>query len=107
MTAAICFKCGEFKFGAWTACQKCGALPETDDDRVLSLAMTDHYFDQATLGQMGEAVKRGEPPHLDPRTHENLLRHLHETDLSIPALICELKRQRDAVIGKKPWWKFW
>lgn len=31
---------------------------------VLSLAMTDHYFDLATMKQMGAAVKEGKPPHL-------------------------------------------
>lgn len=53
MTQAVCFKCGEMKHGAFTDCPHCGGRPVTDDELVLSLAMTDHYFDLATMKQMG------------------------------------------------------
>jgi len=45
MTMATCFNCGEIKFGAFVPCKHCGELPKEDDDWILSLAMTDHYFD--------------------------------------------------------------
>ena len=48
----------------------------TDDDFVLSLAMTDHYFDLATMKQMGAAVKEGNPPHLDEKSRQDLLKQL-------------------------------
>ena len=76
MTAAICIKCGEFKLGAWTACPKCRALPRTEDERALALAMTDHYFDHATLEQMAQSVREGRPPHLDPETRKRIVREL-------------------------------
>jgi hypothetical protein len=56
MTVAVCFRCGERKVGAFGACGKCGVQPITDDDLVLSLAMTDHYFDRPTLAQMGDRI---------------------------------------------------
>ena len=53
MTQAVCFKCGEIKFGAFVLCPHCNARPSADEELVLSLAMTDHYFDLATMKQMG------------------------------------------------------
>jgi hypothetical protein len=76
MTQAVCFKCGEMKHGAFTDCSCCGARPVTDDDLVISLAMTDHYFDLATMKQMGAAVAEGRPPHLDEKSRQDLLRQL-------------------------------
>jgi hypothetical protein len=49
MTRAVCFKCGAIKFGAFCPCPECGDVPATEDDLALSLAMSDHYFDMATL----------------------------------------------------------
>ena len=51
------FKCGEIKFGAFVLCPHCNARPSADEELVLSLAMTDHYFDLATMKQMG-AIQR-------------------------------------------------
>ena len=48
--------------------------PRSEDDLIISLAMTDHYFDMKTLKQMGASIrKNGEPPNLDPETRKNLL----------------------------------
>ena len=52
MTQAVCFKCGEIKFGAFVLCPHCNARPSADEELVLSLAMTDHYFDLATMKQI-------------------------------------------------------
>jgi hypothetical protein len=38
--------------------------------------MTDHYFDMATLKQMGVAVAEGKPLHLDEKTRQDLLKQL-------------------------------
>lgn len=76
MTQAVCFKCGEIKHGAFTECPHCGATPVTDDDLVISLAMTDHYFDLATMKQMGAAVAEGNLPNLDEKSQQELLKQL-------------------------------
>ena len=70
------FKCGEMKHGAFTDCPHCGGRPVTDDELVLSLAMTDHYFDLATMKQMGASVAVGKPPHLDEKSRQDLLKQL-------------------------------
>jgi hypothetical protein len=76
MTQAVCFSCGVMKFGAFVACPICGVKPTTDEDLILSFAMTDHYFDIATMHQMGQAIRDGRPPHLDESTRANLLEEL-------------------------------
>lgn len=97
MTVAVCYKCGEFKFGAFTPCEHCGALPATEDDLALSLMMTDHYFDRKTLDAMSTEVKNGKPLRLAPETRETLVRQIRE----FPGLL------RFNKAARKPWWKFW
>jgi hypothetical protein len=65
MTQAVCFKCGVIKFGAFVDCPKCGALPESEDDLLLSVAFTDHYFYPATLQKIGRAIEAGESPDIE------------------------------------------
>jgi hypothetical protein len=72
MTQAVCFKCGSLKFGAFSNCERCGARPQSDDDLMLSLAFTDHYFDRASLERIGADIAAGVPPQLDPTTKEKL-----------------------------------
>jgi hypothetical protein len=81
MTMAVCFECGEIKFGAFCPCSKCSAIPRTEEELALSLAMTDHYFDLATLDQMGAAVREGKPPHLDPQTREDLINTIRSSGM--------------------------
>lgn len=76
MTQAVCFKCGEMKHGAFSDCPHGGVRPVSDDNFVLSLAMTDHYFDLPTMTQMGAAVKEGRSPHLDEKSRQDLLKQL-------------------------------
>jgi hypothetical protein len=82
MTMAVCFRCGAIKFGAFCPCPECQALPISEDDLALSLAMTDHYFDVPTLEQMGAAVRDGNLPQLDPETRANLLADLRRFGLA-------------------------
>ena len=49
MTKAICWKCGEFKSGSVAPCPNCNADPETEDDLLKSLFLTDHYHDEDGL----------------------------------------------------------
>lgn len=112
MTMAVCFKCGVIKFGAFVPCPECSAAPRTEDDLALSLAMTDHYFDMPTLEQMGAAVREGEPPHLAPETHAQLIDMIRST-----GLLEKLAEMAEGGAGnpldekrpppKKPWWRFW
>jgi hypothetical protein len=62
------------------ALPKWGAEPTTEDDRVLSLAMTDYYFDRATLEKMGQAVSDGKPPYLAPGTDQRLREQFRQVD---------------------------
>lgn len=79
MTVAVCFQCGAMKFGAFTACKQCGATPLSEDDYVLSLAMTDHYFDEPTLREMGAKFADGRPQHLTPESRRNLIQMLRSS----------------------------
>jgi hypothetical protein len=113
MTKAACFKCGVIKFGAFVPCPKCFAAPQTEDDLALSLAMTDHYFDMPTLEQMGAAVRDGNPPHLAPQTHAQLIKTIRSSGVlaKLPGL-SPVPGQEVAPAGersppKRPWWKFW
>ena len=64
MTQAVCFKCGDIKWCAFNPCEKCGARPKSDDELMLSLAFTDHYFDLAKLQQIGRDIEADKPPQL-------------------------------------------
>lgn len=76
MTVAVCWQCGEFKLGACTTCLSCGAHPSTDDERVLSVWVTDHYHDRATLEQFGAAIKSGRRQVFDEETRKSSLEAL-------------------------------
>lgn len=113
MTMAVCFKCGVIKFGAFVPCPQCSATPKTEDDLVLSLAMTDHYFDMPTLEQMGAAVRDGNPPHLDPQTYTQMIEMIRSSGML--GMLTDLQPRLEEVAefgpkmlpSKKPWWKFW
>ena len=76
MTVAICWKCGEVKWGAFNPCPKCKAAPTGEDDMAVSLALTDHYFDKAALERMGVDIAAGKQMTLDPATRQKLIRAL-------------------------------
>ena len=81
MTTAVCFNCGEIKFGAFTPCEKCKIIPKNEDDLVLSLAMTDHYFDISTLEQVAETIRSGERLNLEPQTYKALAQLVRMKDV--------------------------
>lgn len=72
MTQAVCFNCGAIKWGAFSNCENCGSRPKSDDELMVSLALTDHYFDLAKLHQIGRDVAGGKAPQLDQATKEGL-----------------------------------
>lgn len=57
MTKAICFKCGEEKFGALTACKSCGAIPKGDQELVLSLVLCEHLSTNSQLLSYAHEIK--------------------------------------------------
>lgn len=98
MTVCVCFKCGAIKWGAFNACPKCKSRPQSEDDFVISMAMTDHYFDKPTMERMGADIAAGKPPDLDPETRANMLANLRESGVRNMLL--------NAQLGKKEsWWK--
>jgi len=83
MTQAVCFKCGEIKWGAFNHCDKCGARPRSDDELMLSLAFTDHYFDLEKLQRIGRDIEMGNPPHLDEATKSKLSPAVQEAKMML------------------------
>ncbi len=70
------FQVWRMKHDTFTKCPHCGVRPATDDELVLSLAMTDHYFDLTTMKQIGAAVAEREPPNLDEKSRQDLSNRL-------------------------------
>lgn len=83
MTQAVCFKCGEMKWGAFGNCKACGAQPQSDDDLMLALAFTDHYFDQSKLEQIGRDIKAGIRPQLSESLKEKLSPAIKESKVML------------------------
>ena len=106
MTTAVCFKCGEQKFGAFTPCGICKQIPRTDDELVLSIAMTDHYFSVENLMQMGQRIKEGKPPELSGDTKKQLLTALHSQGIS-GALKMREGNNNESIQKSRKWWRFW
>jgi len=61
MTIAVCLRCGEFKNGAWTTCEKCGYAPHDDESYTKHLLITEHYLSREQLEDVSAKVKAGEP----------------------------------------------
>jgi hypothetical protein len=114
VTVAVCYQCGALKHGAFCPCGKCAAVPQSEDELALSLAMTDHYFDRPTLEQMGAAVRQGRPPHLDPKTRADLVATLRGSGLleklnKIQGTFREggAEPAEGRQPPRRPWWRFW
>jgi len=77
---AVCFNCREIKFGAFVDCDKCNAKPMTDDDRAVSLILTDHFFEMYALRELGESIKNGEKFTIPEEHKEVLIEALNDPD---------------------------
>ena len=62
MTQAVCFHCGDMKWGAFSGCEKCGSEPRSDDELMLSLMLTDHNLSADQLAYFGRSIKAGQRP---------------------------------------------
>lgn len=75
MTSAICLGCGGLKLGSFIACPDCGFVPSSDIDLAYSMALSDHYFDKATLTQISDSMKSGNRrPSLPKEQEEEFLK---------------------------------
>ena len=81
MTIAICMHCGEEKWGAFNPCDKCGFHPNTEDEMVWAICVSDHYLKRETLLEIGEKVKTGDVPMIDPETHQRMLEQLRHSGM--------------------------
>ncbi len=72
MTRAICIECGEEKIGAWTECSSCSFKPQTSDDFMKSIALSEWYADDRQLTQWRADIQAGVKPMLDDRAREVL-----------------------------------
>lgn len=107
MTQAVCFRCGEIKFGSFCPCGKCRAVPATDDDLALSLAMSDHYFSMDELRAMGERIRRGLPVSLNEEQRVEMVAMIRELTQQPQWKKKQAKMLELAAAPRKPWWKFW
>ena len=57
---AICFKCGSAKSRALVACRKCGAVPQTNSEYAVSLALSDHLSSKDQLAQYSHELRNGQ-----------------------------------------------
>jgi hypothetical protein len=55
MTQALCFHCGETKFGALCPCPECQSGPTGDIQ--LDIAFSDHHMSVASIAGFGRAIK--------------------------------------------------
>jgi hypothetical protein len=62
MTEAVCFHCGETKWGSFNACENCGSKPKSDDDLMLSLMLTEHNLSADEFVRFARSIKAGRPP---------------------------------------------
>ena len=115
MTVAVCYKCGSMKFGAFNACPECEAVPVTEDDYAMSLAMTEHYFPKDELKKMGTLVANGEELHIDPEVRWRFIQMLkaegvgRPTDSARPPAHLDVARLLADTRETMPrqWWRFW
>lgn len=83
MTKAVCFQCGHIKFGSFMPCDQCQTRPRTDDEMIVSLAMSDHYFADPTLEQMSQYIQEHhKPPQLDPESERVFRQNFEEVKAS-------------------------
>src|SRR5258706_1757169 len=57
MTIAVCPRCGESKYGAFTPCEACRDQPQSETDLVDSLALSSHHFSFEQLDAISTKIK--------------------------------------------------
>ena len=59
MTQAVCFKCGESKRAALSACGACKSLPSTRNELMLSVMLTEGYLGASRLAFFARGMSIG------------------------------------------------
>lgn len=94
MARAVCLFCGEGKAGAFVPCPHCGRFPESDDDLILSLLMTERYLTDFEREAVGQDIKQGKPRSLEDETRQRFQAHLEEFKKAPPvSLSCQLWKE--------------
>ena len=83
MTKAVCFNCGEFKYGAFVECDSCNKEPNTSDEFALSLAFTDWYTSSERLEEVRRSLQSGYKVVLDEDFMNRMLEDTKDTRLKI------------------------
>ena len=78
MTKALCWQCGEFKFGAFNPCPACNAEPGNEEDIMVSLLLTDHDLSEDELISLQERIRGGAKIEIDEETRNALLPAVEE-----------------------------
>ena len=73
MTKALCWQCGEFKFGAFNPCPACNAEPGNEEEIMVSLLLTDHDLSEDELVSLQERIRGGAKIEIDEETRTALL----------------------------------
>ncbi len=63
---ALCFNCGEVKFGAICPCPGCAVA--SSGDMALDIAFSDHFYDVETLKEFGSVIRAIQSASEDPST---------------------------------------
>ncbi len=71
MTQAICFHCGNRKFGAFVRCPSCLTRPQEEEQLAVSFLLTDHFMNAKELAAAAQKIQeRGERPVIAPATRQ-------------------------------------
>lgn len=73
MTKALCWQCGEIKFGAFNPCPACNAEPGNEDEIMVSLLLTDHHLSDDELVCFQARIRGGARIEIDEETRNALL----------------------------------
>ena len=84
MTKAVCFECGEFKFGALNPCPRCNAEPIYENDIVKSILLSDHNYDESKLIETSSQIRSGLIIEIPPETLERYKNELSKTGVLYP-----------------------
>lgn len=136
MTWALCFSCGNVKFGAIVPCDECGVA--STGDMNLDINFSDHYLARSTLEQFGEVVKvinaasdnrklcfysfiyyvsenysilESTPPPAEVEQIKSLLARVTLPHVEIkPGLrgdVTSRSESHEETTNKRKWWQFW
>ena len=104
MTKAVCFNCGEIKYGTFTSCKECHIRPASEAEMVRSLGLSDHYLTLEQIDQVAKLIKNGEPIQFQEEQLELLTQEVKKFLLTPVGKM--LSGQAEDPLKNK-WWQFW